>query len=247
MDWAISQIEREYRWLPTLAPHLPLAIPVPLAMGEPGEGYPWHWSVNPWLPGENATIDRVDPAQFTRAILRPYHCIERSTRPADRWQYPECLARRSTDPTQRLDPHGPARARNAQPDRHPTGNRSLGDRAGRPGLGSAASLVPRRPPFRQPAGLQRPPQCRHRLRLLPASIPRRRPPPTAWTLLSASSREVFRTALQADDASWSRGRGWALSFAAGALAYYHRTNPSLAGISRYAIDQVLADHRQRGY
>ena len=39
------QVEKEQRWLPRLAPQLPLPIPVPLAMGQPAAGYPWHWSV----------------------------------------------------------------------------------------------------------------------------------------------------------------------------------------------------------
>ncbi|TIU27926.1 MAG: hypothetical protein E5W38_25070 [Mesorhizobium sp.] len=39
------QVEKEQRWLPKLAPHLPLPIPEPLAMGEPVAFYPWHWSV----------------------------------------------------------------------------------------------------------------------------------------------------------------------------------------------------------
>ena len=53
------QVEKEQRWLPRLAPHLPLPIPVPLAMGAPAEGYPWHWSVYRWLDGEVATRERV--------------------------------------------------------------------------------------------------------------------------------------------------------------------------------------------
>jgi aminoglycoside phosphotransferase (APT) family kinase protein len=76
--WAIGQVEKEQRWLSRLAPHLPLAIPVPLAKGTPGEGYPWHWSVYRWLKGETATIERIaDPrqaatelAQFVAALQR---------------------------------------------------------------------------------------------------------------------------------------------------------------------------------
>ena len=59
------QVEKEQRWLPRLAPLLPLPIPVPLAMGQPGDGYPWHWSVYRWLDGETATIERIaDLRQF---------------------------------------------------------------------------------------------------------------------------------------------------------------------------------------
>lgn len=48
------KVEKEQRWLPKLAPFLPLAIPEPLAVGEPGEGYPWRWSVYRWIEGETA-------------------------------------------------------------------------------------------------------------------------------------------------------------------------------------------------
>ena len=39
-------IDKELRWLPMLAPLLPVAISRPLAKGSPGQGYPWHWSVH---------------------------------------------------------------------------------------------------------------------------------------------------------------------------------------------------------
>ncbi len=52
-DYAL-QVEKEQRWLPKLAPHLPLPIPVPLALGVPSQNYPWHWSVYRWLEGESA-------------------------------------------------------------------------------------------------------------------------------------------------------------------------------------------------
>ncbi len=56
----VPAVEKEQRWLPTLAPHLPLPIPAAIARGVPGEGYPWPWSVNRWLDGDNATLDRID-------------------------------------------------------------------------------------------------------------------------------------------------------------------------------------------
>src|SRR3712207_6823964 len=54
------QVEKEHRWLPELAPHLPLPIPVPLAKGAPAEGYPFNWSIYRWLEGETARTERVD-------------------------------------------------------------------------------------------------------------------------------------------------------------------------------------------
>ncbi len=65
----------------------------------------------------------------------------------------------------------------------------------------------------------------------------------AWNLLSAQTRDVFRAALPVDDATWARGRGWALSIGLIALPYYQRTNPILAGIARRTIDEVLADQK----
>src|SRR3954470_8356645 len=52
--WATKQAAKEAEWLPRLAPQLPLALPVPVALGRPGHGYPFDWSVCEWLPGQNA-------------------------------------------------------------------------------------------------------------------------------------------------------------------------------------------------
>ena len=78
IHWAIEQVDKEHRWLPKLAPLLPLAIPAPLAKGAPGEGYPWDWSIQRWLEGENATVEApanlrqaaTDVAQFIIALQR---------------------------------------------------------------------------------------------------------------------------------------------------------------------------------
>lgn len=44
----------ELRWLPFLAPRLPVPIPVPVHRGRPGEGFPYHWAVLPWFEGSGA-------------------------------------------------------------------------------------------------------------------------------------------------------------------------------------------------
>jgi aminoglycoside phosphotransferase (APT) family kinase protein len=51
---------------------------------------------------------------------------------------------------------------------------------------------------------------------------------------------MFRAAVGADDATWARGRGWALCFALVALPYYRTSNPALAGVARRTIGEVLA-------
>ena len=103
IDWAVADVCREQEWLPRLAPHLPFAVPTPLAMGEPEFGYPWRWSVYRWLNGANPTVDALDDplglardlAHFTTALQRidisggpvasrgePLHMREEATREA---------------------------------------------------------------------------------------------------------------------------------------------------------------------
>lgn len=74
-------IDYEQRWLPELAPRLPVSIPVPVRVGRPGLGYPWNWSVIRWMEGEEAIKHSLSPnqaAQFGR-FLRALH----QTAPAD--------------------------------------------------------------------------------------------------------------------------------------------------------------------
>lgn len=77
IDWAADQARLEAAWLPKLAPHLPLDLPVQRAIGEPDEGYLFAWGVYEWLPGENAngTIEdleqaAVDLAAFVAALRK---------------------------------------------------------------------------------------------------------------------------------------------------------------------------------
>ena len=49
-----DQAVKEQTWLPRLAPHLPMPVPVPLGLGAPSEDYPWPWSVLEWIEGEPA-------------------------------------------------------------------------------------------------------------------------------------------------------------------------------------------------
>lgn len=237
---AVGQVATEHEWLPRLAPLLPLAIPVPLAKGMPGEGYPWQWSIYRWLAGENATIARfADPRQaateladFIAALWR----IETRGWPPPgppfsfRW---ESLAARDT----------PTRAAIAALD-------GMLDTGAVTGAWEAALQTPAwdRSPVWVHADLQPLNLLVERGRLSavidfgglglgdPACDLM-----VAWNLLSADIREDFRAALPVDDATWARGRGWALSVGLIALPYYQTSNPALAGIARRTIAEVLAD------
>ena len=60
-----DQVAKEHRWLPYLAPTVPVLIPRPLALGEPMFGYPWRWSIYSWIVGEPAEVGRIaDLSQF---------------------------------------------------------------------------------------------------------------------------------------------------------------------------------------
>lgn len=61
---AAPLVEHEQRWLPVLAPALPVPVPAPLRVGAPGAGYPWPWSVVPWLDGTPS--DELTPADRDR-------------------------------------------------------------------------------------------------------------------------------------------------------------------------------------
>ena len=79
-SWYALQVDKEHRWLPWLAPQLPLAIPAPVARGEPGSGYPWSWSIYGWLEGEPATsapiADREALAGSLAGFLRTLRAVE---------------------------------------------------------------------------------------------------------------------------------------------------------------------------
>jgi aminoglycoside phosphotransferase (APT) family kinase protein len=69
----------EQRWLPTVGPLLPLPVPVPIRVGRPALGYPWSWSILPWLdgtPGDRTAMISADGVakqlgSFLRALHRP--------------------------------------------------------------------------------------------------------------------------------------------------------------------------------
>lgn len=72
IHWAAESAEWEHEWLPRLASYLPVEVPAPLALGEPGDGYPWHWTVVPWIEGRQPCAEgpsaNIDPELWASAL-----------------------------------------------------------------------------------------------------------------------------------------------------------------------------------
>ncbi|WEV24864.1 aminoglycoside phosphotransferase family protein [Streptomyces sp. 71268] len=234
---ATRQAEREARWLPRLAPLLPLAIPVQVATGRPAEGYPYAWSVYEWLPGENANGTLTDLEQAAVDLAAFITALRRAD--------PTGAHRRSTGsrgaPLAELDEQ--VRRSIAQ----------LGDR-----VDGAAALASWEESLHAPAWSG--PEVWLHGDLLPGNLlvtdgrlsavidfgclnvgdPACDLQP-AWNVFTGASRERFRAELAVDDATWLRGRGWALFQAVAALPYYWDTNPGMIRQATNALTQVLAD------
>jgi aminoglycoside phosphotransferase (APT) family kinase protein len=237
IGWATKQAAREAEWLPRLAPHLPLALPVQLAMGHPAEGYPFEWSIYEWLPGENANgtigdLDQaaVDLAAFVTALRRIDTTGAFPRAPHSRGgplaESDEQVRRSIAQLGRRID--GAATLRSWQesldapewdgPEVWVHGDLLPGNLLVVDGRLSAVIDF---------GGLNvGDPACD----LQPA-----------WNVFAGDSRLRFRADLDVDDASWLRGRGWALSQAVSALAYYWNTNPGMVRQTSHALAQVLTD------
>ena len=233
-DWAVAGLERELEWLPRLAPHIPVDIPVVLAAGRPGAGYPYPWAVYRWLDGENPRIGYADePRALAHALVEFVLALRRiglagppsrrgSTFALRDGQTRAALAQLSgvidvDAATAAWDASLRAPAWSATPvwvhGDLLTGNLLMdGGRLtavidfGLVGVGDPACDLT-----------------------------------AAWCVLDATARAAFRSELGADDATWARGRGWALYFALNALPYYVRTNPPFAALARHVLREVLAD------
>ena len=72
---AVELIRNEQRWLPTIATMVDVSIPVPTHNGSAGDGYPWPWSMVPWIEGATAEQSPLDASSASRfgAFLADLH------------------------------------------------------------------------------------------------------------------------------------------------------------------------------
>ncbi len=232
---AVPLVEHEQRWLPELAPRLPLPIPAPVRVGRPGQGYPWPWSVCPWFDGAPAL--EVPPADLPGAAATLGAFFAALHQPAP----PEA-------------PHNPFRGI-PLPDRDAITVDAIGhvdgiDRAlvrarwadflTTPGWDGPALWVHGDP---HPGNL-----LVHDGRLAavidfgdlcsgdPASDLA-----VAWMLFPPEVRPIFRAATgQVDDATWVRAHGWALAFGL-VLSANAADNPGYAALGARALAAALDD------
>jgi len=234
-----SQVEKALRWLPKLASALPLPIPEPLAMGKPGAGYLWKWSVYRWLPGEIAAPERInDMAQFATALGTFLKALQR------------------TDPTGGPGP-GPHNF-------HRGGSLTIYDAEARQAIAALAPVIDAAAATQAweralNARWHGSPVWLHgdvspgnllveqgRLSAVidfgmlgvgdPAcdlSI--------AWTLFAGESRTAFRASMEADSAMWARARGWTLWKALIVAAGQAQTNAVEAAEPLRIVKDLLTD------
>lgn len=247
IEWAAGQVEKEARWLPVLAPHLPLTIPTPLALGEPAEGYPWRWGVYRWLPGERATFDMLsDPHQAASDLAGFVAALQRVDISGGPVVAPDSAGRGA-----------PLANRDAETRRCIEELRALHMIDDGTALAVWEDAVSAPAWDRAPVWLHGDLQAGNLLATggrLSAVIDfgclTIGDPATdimaAWLYLTPATRPIFRAALDVDDATWRRARGWALSMAVIALPYYYQTNPGLSAIARHAIGESLSDFATNG-
>ncbi|PYC76081.1 aminoglycoside phosphotransferase [Micromonospora arborensis] len=230
-----AELRQEQEYAGLLAAHLPVAVPEPLGLGEPGAGYAGPWTAYRFIPGETAQLDRVgDLDTFARDLASVVTAL------------------RGIDTGGRAWPGsgrgGPLAAQDA-------GVRSALALSG--GLTDTARLAEVWDRCRDTPGHDAAAVWVH-ADLMPGNLLVRDgrlaavidletvnvgDPAVdlmpAWNLLDAGARETYRQALGVDDATWERGRGWALMQAINALPYYIETNPVMAGIAQHTLRAVL--------
>jgi aminoglycoside phosphotransferase (APT) family kinase protein len=239
-DWYAQQVDKEQRWLPVLAPQLPLPIPVPVAKGKPEAGFPYPWSVYRWLEGEVAASARVDD---TAALASDLARFLNALRRVDATDGPlpgehnffrgGPLATYEREALDAIDALGDEIPRDAvlrtwedamstTYDRDPVwvhGDVAAGNLLVREGR-LAAVLDFGSSGIGDPA-------CDTVI---------------AWTFFEGAGRERFRAQLDADAATWSRGRGWGLWKSLIVLVDQLERDDPEAAESRRVIDRILADH-----
>jgi aminoglycoside phosphotransferase (APT) family kinase protein len=236
-----AQATKEHRWLPLLASMLPLAVPVPLALGEPAEDYEWPWSVQSWLEGEPATRERVaDMRQLAASLAQFLIALQRIPARDGPAAGPHSFFRGG--PLSTYDAEMRASLAALHDELNVAAATAVWDASlaaqwrGLPvwvhGDIAAGNLLVREGQLHAVIDFGccavGDPACDLVI---------------AWTFLDGESQALFRTAVGADPATWARARGWALWKAVRVLCG-DPAGASMHHEARSVVDAVLAEHRQ---
>ncbi|WP_405690368.1 aminoglycoside phosphotransferase family protein [Streptomyces sp. NBC_01185] len=236
---AAGQARKESEWLPRLAAHLPLTVPAPVEVGEPAFGYPWRWAVNRWLDGEVASVDVLAESPEAAVLLAEFLTALQRFAPEE---IPALSSRGDLTAGPLADRDRATRAAIAK-------TAGLFDAAAMTELWDAALDAP---DWDGPAVWFHGDFHTGNLLTLDGHLSAvidfgglgvgdpSRDLMIAFTLMSARSRAVFRTALGVDDATWVRGRGWALATGLNAYTTYAAVNPHVAEQTTRQITSALA-------
>jgi aminoglycoside phosphotransferase (APT) family kinase protein len=210
-----------------------VAVPEPIALGLAGEGYPYSWAINRWINGEHRVEGRTD-----------LHLLA-----IDLGDFVARLCRADAAGARRGYRSGSLRTRDGYVREWTAAAQHMIDTRAVLAAWEEALSVPEwdGPPVWTHGDLLAGNLlvCGGRLSGVidfgaagvgdPACDAM-----AAWALFSAGTREAYRAAAGFGDATWARGRGWALTFVSG-LTYYRETNPVMAGLAMRAIGEVLAE------
>jgi aminoglycoside phosphotransferase (APT) family kinase protein len=242
-----ATIEKEQRWLPYVAPVLPVRVPQIVATGAPAAGYPEKWSLVRFLQGETPTV----PAPSRP----PRHALAR-----DLAQVVTGLRSLEVPPAASADPA--LRWYRGRPlaDLDDELRRLLADCREMAGLGLDVDAVERA--WDEAVALPAPEGDEplwHHGDLVAENLLTRdgrlvavldfgclsvgRPAVdlvVAWELLDPAARGTFRASVGVDDVEWGLGRGWALALAIMALPYYWHSMPERC-VHRLAMVRAVLD------
>lgn len=231
----LAELRQEQKHAGLLAAHLPVAVPEPLGLGGPGEGYPGPWAAYRFIPGETAQLDRIgDAVTFARdlaGVVTALRGIDTGGRAWSGFGRGGPLATEDAGVRSALAISGDltdtVRLAEVWDHCRDSPRYDVAD------VWIHADLMPGNLLVRD--GLL--------VAVIDLGTVNVGDPAVdlmpAWNLLDTGSRETYRRALGVDDATWERGRGWALVQAINALPYYVETNPVMAGIARHTLRAVL--------